>query len=541
MRKPNAFFLASLVALLAAAAVRPGEVAAASPAAPAAFLAPDPLFGELGSLPQPIGFEDLSRAALLASGLEAEGLPPYEKKLRSLVESLRADTAAFSDETAKGEAILAFLHKTVFSRYREDATTLDALLDTGRYNCVSSAVLYLIASKGLGLEVEGVRSSDHAFCSLLVPGKRIDVETTSPYGFDPGNKKEFTDSFGRATGYAYVAPGSYGDRKSIGPRELIGLILSNRASVLERSGRYAEAVRIGADYAALCPGPDSRDFLLDRINNFVADLGSRRRYAEAEDAATAALAAFPGEARMSTLAGTASYNRAASMAQAGDWEGAFDRAAELYAGNPASKDFRALTEASLSGLAQKLARSGDFALARGAVAEREGRAPRGSAQAAYAAIGELELLHAVKDLPFDEALEAAGRIFASGEVSAARYVEALNVIYGNEASRLGSSGDWLAAAALAETGAARTAGAAGDRTGGAARTAGDASLAALAKTLRHNFVVESHNTFARLYNAASYAQAKAAVEAALDRAPGDPTLSRDLAAAEDALRRSTGR
>ena len=59
---------------------------------------------------------------------------------------------------------------TLLRAYREDATTLDGILDSGTFNCVSSAVLYALAAGSLGVEVAGVRTSDHAFCTVMADG-----------------------------------------------------------------------------------------------------------------------------------------------------------------------------------------------------------------------------------------------------------------------------------------------------------------------------------------------------------------------------------
>jgi hypothetical protein len=522
--------------LLLAWVLAPSLAFPQAPAAvPPAFLQPERGFAELGSLAEPLDAARLRRAALLASGVTPERLATYEARLDSVLEELGAELAGMAETAtpsattvanaitiAKAEAVLSFLHKGTLRAYREDATTLDGILDSGIYNCVSSAILYAIAARSVGIAASAVRTQDHAFCRVSIGDRGYDVETTNPYGFDPGNKKEFKDSFGRATGYAYVAPGGYGDRREIGAGELAGLILSNRSSMLERQGRYAEATRLGADYAAICPGPDSRSFLVDRVNNLVAGLESRRDFAGAEAAARAALAAMPGEAKLAALARMASYNKAVALGQAGDWAAAFD-ASVLVAADRGGRDAEAssLVASSLQGLALLYARSGDFALSRAAVAERAVRAGPEATAAAYAVVGEMELVRAANELPFAQAEATADRIFAAGEVSRARYAQALGAIYGNEAARMGSSGDYLGGAALAER--------------GAAKLQGDRSLARLAADLRHNFVAEAHNRFARLYNGGDYKGAAAVLESALLALPGDATLAKDLKAAEAAL------
>jgi hypothetical protein len=522
--------------LLALLVLASGPARAADPlrdALPPAFLEAEPGFAAIGALPEALDLPALERAALLASGVEEAALAPYISKLERLFDVLGREAGAIADPRARAEAALGFLHRNALRAYRGEATTLDGILDTGRFNCVSSAVLYLLAARSLGLEAGGVRTSDHAFATVLVGGRSVDVETTNPFGFDPGGKKEFKDSFGTVTGFAYVAPGGYGDRRPISARNLVGLILSNRASLLEQSLRFAEAVRLGADYAALCPGQESRGFFGDRINNLVASLESRRDYPGAEEVARAGAAALPSDPRLAALAASVSYNRAAALAQSGDWAAAFDAA--VAAASPGNRAAERLVSDCLSGLAQALAQGGDYARARAAVAERAARAGPAAAAGASRLVGEVELVHAANSLPFPAAAAAAERILAAGEVEPARWTQALEAIYGNEAGRIGAGGDWLAGAALAERGAAIEARSAPGAAGGGSRLLG------LAASLRHNFVAEAHNLFARRYNSGDYRGAKAAIEAALAAGGAalakDPTLSGDLADAQAAAGR----
>jgi len=511
-----------------------------------AFLEPDGVYAELAPERAPSGAPDslgtLEKMALVASGVVEPGrIAAYEAKLDALFAALRDETRQSSGETGRAEYILSYLHRNELKAYREDATTVDGILDSGLYNCVSSAVLYSLVAKSLGIEVLGVRTSDHAFCSVRIDSQRIDVETTNPYGFDPGNKKEFKDSFGRATGYAYVAPGGYGDRRDIDTRELIGLILSNRASMLERSGRFAEATKLGADYAELCPGDETKAFLVDRINNLIASLQQRRDYAGAEEAALAAAAAFPDEPKLASLGRTASYNRAAAAAQAGDFEVAFDRATSLLeadaksapAGESSKADDLALSELArnaLLGIAEQAASKGDFEAARLAVAARADRAGRDATEEAYAEIGDMELVRAANGMAFAEAQATADRLLADGEADPDRYAQAIATIYGREASRLGKGGDFLGAAAVADSGEAKIDSAMGDQAAKAAAPRGN--LVQIAQAMRHNYAAAVHNRFATLYNNGAYTAAESVLNEALAVLPEDALLKQDLATLE---------
>ena len=64
-----------------------------------------------------------------------------------------------------GEALLVFLHGPdgVLRKYRASQTRVDILLDEGSFNCVSSALVYYVLARGLGMAVGAVGTRDHAF------------------------------------------------------------------------------------------------------------------------------------------------------------------------------------------------------------------------------------------------------------------------------------------------------------------------------------------------------------------------------------------
>ncbi len=306
--------LAALGALLIVTAAAQAQTAPGAQAGPedwAAFLRPDPRYEAIGRTPIPMPTRVLVEAALLASGVPAERMEYYTDRLRRAFEPLREKAARLEDPALRGEAILPFLHRGLFKTYREDATTVDGLIDTGEYNCVSSAVVYLIAARVLVLDIKGVQTPDHAFCVLAVPGRDIDVETTNPFGFDPGTSKKFKSSFTKTTRFVYIPPGDYTRRRTITEKELVGLILHNRAVDLQRAGRHLEVLRMAVDRAAAFPGADASAFLADAAFNAAAELTNRRDWSGALSLALAVReTAGPGP-RLEELVRTASYNFAA--------------------------------------------------------------------------------------------------------------------------------------------------------------------------------------------------------------------------------------
>jgi hypothetical protein len=213
----------------------------------------------------------------------------------------------------RAEYILTFIHKNIIKSYSLYQTRIDTMLSTGRYNCVSSAVLYMILCQSLGIDTKGVITKDHAFITIPMGETDIDVETTNAYGFDPGNRKEFHDQFGKLTGFAYVPAHNYRDRQTISPIELVSLILNNRIVDYERQNQFADSVPVAIDRAALLAGnaltidsiketqgtifTDPRKDLMDRLFNFGAMLLRAGKEEESLRWAAAASPVYPDEKR----------------------------------------------------------------------------------------------------------------------------------------------------------------------------------------------------------------------------------------------------
>jgi hypothetical protein len=248
---------------------------------------PDPkAFNYFGiSLRSDYSWTELAEISLWASGdNSAAGL----EKIKKAVEELNTLIAPSASDREKAEFILNYMHKNILKTYSLYQTRLDTLLSNGRYNCVSSAVLYTILCKSAGINTSGVMTKDHAFVIAHINKQDFDVETTNPYGFDPGNRKEFHDSSGKITGFAYVPPQNYRDRQTIKQIELVSLILNNRIGDYERANNFTDSVPIAVDRAALLLGNsfavtsglsnseflfvDPRKDLMDRLLNYGAFL-----------------------------------------------------------------------------------------------------------------------------------------------------------------------------------------------------------------------------------------------------------------------------
>lgn len=435
---------------------------------------PFPEIRDIGTSREPLQADAFLEAALLLSG----GTREEKDRARDII--IRASDAAAlsvpesSSPEAKAEALLGFLHSRLLRRYVESQTRVDTAVLTGDYNCVSSAILYAYLAKKTGLEVYGVRTTDHALCLVDLSGRAADVETTNRYGFDPGSKKEFLDSFGRITGYAYVPPSRKDARRTLGDREFLGLILSNRIAELELKGKWAESVGLAFDYDTLVGTPESRAFLFDRISNHVAGRHARSDWDGAFAALAAASSVLGPEARLTELEALTAQAALSWFGSRRDWEGGLAYARRVPA--PAAEDARV----------KELLR----------------------------ALAEGRLRDSIRSMPFSDAVPAVETAADSGILASRGRAELLEYLYGTEANASAKRAGWLSGISVLED--------------GLGRVPGSEALSAARRVFRSNWTAEAHNRFAAHFNARRFEEAGRTLEEALALDPGNPTLLKDL-------------
>jgi hypothetical protein len=444
-------------------------------------------------------WRDLAETALWASSVNAPGAAEravYLDRINTAVKTLAASPNLPRNPKERGEFILAFMHKNFLKAYSERQTRLDELLRTGRYNCVSSAALYLILSLSSGLNAGGVMTKDHAFATITAGGETFDVETTNLYGFDPGNRKEFHDGFGKATGYAYVSAKNYRDRAAINPGELVSLILSNRITELEQSNRFADAVPLSIN----------RQALLSQ-NIPVRNSGTEALFFE-----------DPRKDMMTRL-----FNYGAWLVRNSKDDDALAWAAYAGARFP-DKNWQDFAYAALNNKEVKLLRANRIAEARAALEAGKSLLSAEQYRNLDAITLEAELtgpLNTLKTPAEAEALlarinEAWNRLpeKSRGEIRTAAILK--------EAELSAKAGDWLGAinwidAAIARYGA-------------------NSRLENARRLFRQNRINELHNSFAALYNRKDLEGARAFIAKALQEFPGENRFRQDLSLVEQALK-----
>ncbi len=193
-------------------------------------------------------------ACLIASGAtDPAKLKEFEKKLDELEAQARKALADAKTTHEKGKKLLEFIHAGPMAKgYSSGQTNLTTLFDTGKFNCVSSAVLYNVLGRRLGLDLWAIEVPEHVFSCLHDGDKRIEVETTNKLGFDPSRDPEARKKVMPA-GKVYMPAKNTKDRHEIGELRLIAVICSNQSVELGKANKYREAIL--ACFRTLCLDP----------------------------------------------------------------------------------------------------------------------------------------------------------------------------------------------------------------------------------------------------------------------------------------------
>ncbi|MBE3134530.1 MAG: hypothetical protein IMZ55_13755 [Acidobacteria bacterium] len=330
-------------------------------------LVPLPISVELSHAGEQLTVDQLIDAALAFSGSSSSAAD--RERILAHTRRFRAESAGVTDQRRLAEGALQYLHGHVLTRYSVLQTRVNTAVETGSFNCVASAVLYAILARSVGLDVAGVRTADHAFCSVAMNGDSVDVETTNVHGFDPGSKKEFTDSFGAVTGYSYVPPSNYRDRRSIGVRELLALLLYNRAAEEGAAGRFREAIGPAVGAYALVGTEDFRKAMDITFSNFTSLLAMRGDFRPAVGFLDAAKSSWGERPDLFRQRQEITHNWIVSLVEKGSGQ-----EAEALLASPATRaalgdaDWIDLSVFLVQSRAEIAARSGDYGAAADAIA-----------------------------------------------------------------------------------------------------------------------------------------------------------------------------
>lgn len=429
--------------------------------------------------------EDVIRAGLEFS-LCPQDSPQGARVLavyHELEAAVRADSFRSLAEADRAESVLTLMYERVLTQYVADQSKIDTMFAAGTYNCVSSSVLYFALAKAAGLAVAGQETPDHAFCTVTVDGKRVDVETTNPGGFNPGVRK-LVEQTADTTRYFVVPKRYYAGRREVGERKFVSLVGRNLVATMSDRDDYARGVPLAAACLAFTQSADEADANAVRADfdtvagNYAVVLDQHRSQSErALEWLDAVYARWGASAALQNIYDTVAYNCVANYLNAGD-----------------------------VAQAQRA-----FAAHKTAVSEKH-------AAAIAAMIFPRYLEASVQSLSADDAiafLRAQRNASAAKDRAVAARIDELEAYcWYQKLKPLFDQGDYLAAAALADE--------------GLKSVPGNRNLRTIRSQCYQNYAVDVHNAYAALANAGRYDEALAVVQDGLAVVPANTTLKNDL-------------
>lgn len=145
--------------------------------------------------------DDLLALYLVASGVrDSADYLEVDKQLDDFHQQLNKLLTDDAQPLLIGELLNQQMHQRFFLKpseqrptgYAVDQSRLMGIFETGEFNCISSALLYAVLLRHHHIPASGVVLPSHAFIELnLADGRRVEVETTSPDGYDQVHDEAF--------------------------------------------------------------------------------------------------------------------------------------------------------------------------------------------------------------------------------------------------------------------------------------------------------------------------------------------------------------
>ncbi|MDB4979904.1 MAG: tetratricopeptide repeat domain protein [Myxococcales bacterium] len=295
--------------------------------------------------------------ALVSSGdrRDADSHAEFTARVDHFLADIKPTIAAAADDWHRGYELNRAMHRVFFAGkradlggYELDQGRLTGIFTTSHYNCLSSAVLYVVLARAFGLPVRAVVVPTHVFVQIGAGGAQIgagpgggrviEIETTSNTGFDWVHDARFykddAASWSSSRGLRPVTFDEYQHRRIIAPYQLMALAMRDG-----RSGEDdADRARLH-ELAALVDADDveiQRDRMQYTENEAIQlfDAKAWRTVARLFDVvspAVDALAASTHDAKTGELASWETWSYAHALAIVGRTDEAMARMGDGYA------------------------------------------------------------------------------------------------------------------------------------------------------------------------------------------------------------------
>ena len=222
-------------------------------------------------------------AALIAEGAEEAETSECVKRVSDRLASWRADGVLDGTPRQRAEKLFDLMHKDLLAGgYRQDASDLAEAIQHGRFNCVSTTLLWQHLAAELEVPAVARQLPGHVQSVLSVGEARIIVETTCPRWFalvdDEGRPRAASIAWDGVPAVSATA----GEARELDDAALIASVYYNRGLAL--LGRREFAAALAATHAAHRLDPANaaaRTNVLATLNNWALHLAEHGQTARA--------------------------------------------------------------------------------------------------------------------------------------------------------------------------------------------------------------------------------------------------------------------
>lgn len=180
---------------------------------------------------------------------------------------------------ARAERLNEIMYECCLAKYSFHQTKMDTMFTEGTYNCVSSSLLYLALAQEFGIKARVQETPNHAFITVYIDEQKIDVETTNPYGFNPGRTKAVGETKSGTQKFAVIPKTYYSNRKEISWREAVSLVGKNLCSNADKKSDYETAVPLSISIYEFIKNKsdDPRNIMDTIVSNFSSYAGQNKQ------------------------------------------------------------------------------------------------------------------------------------------------------------------------------------------------------------------------------------------------------------------------
>jgi hypothetical protein len=309
-KSPYPFKANPIEAISALTGVPQTQVAARFFAKPELALLHDARTGKLESL-------SLAEALLLASGaIDDDDRRQDLNQLSAMTDDARQAIADAKTPLERGRRLLKFLHDGPMAEgYEDGQANLVTLLETRKYNCVSSAALFTIVAQRLGLKVRVVEIPEHVYCEAFDGKKWVDVEPTSPHGFAVKPDRKLITDIKARRGFEDGSPKAAEFRYPLDSLQFVAVVYFCHGSRMAKQDHFDDGVAAKLFALALDPeNPHAVNSTLLEIGHWCDSLIAAEQNGEAMRLAHRYEQVLKNPARAKTLLAKASKRPAQQIA-----------------------------------------------------------------------------------------------------------------------------------------------------------------------------------------------------------------------------------